>query len=49
MSSKSYFTIEETISIPYLSSPAVSEDGQQLAWVKTVPNWDKKTSSSLRS
>lgn len=41
MSDKPYFTIEEVISIPYLSSPAVSEDGKQLAWVETAPNWDK--------
>ncbi len=38
---KPYLTIEETISIPRLSQPAVSEDGAMLAWVESVPNWDK--------
>ena len=45
MSNKPYLTIEEVISIPYLSSPAVSEDGKQLAWVESVPNWDKNNYS----
>ncbi len=38
MSKKPYFTMEEIISIPRLSRPAVSEDGNQLAWVESVPN-----------
>lgn len=33
MSTKTPFTIEEMISIPRLSSPAISEDGGQAAWV----------------
>ncbi len=38
---KPYPTIEEIISIPRLSQPAMSEDGTRLAWVESVPNWDK--------
>ncbi len=38
---KPYMTIEEIISVPSLSQPAISEDGTKLAWVKTTANWDK--------
>lgn len=38
---KPYFTIEEMISVPSLSRPTVSDDGNQLAWVEARPDWDK--------
>ncbi len=38
---KPYLTMEEIISIPRLSQPAVAEDGDQVAWVETTPHWDK--------
>ena len=38
---KPYLTIEEIISMPRLSQPAVSEDGHRLAWVETTTDWDK--------
>lgn len=41
MSGDSHFTIEEIISIPRLSSPAISADGGQVAWVETAADWDK--------
>ncbi len=41
MSDKSYLTIEDVISLPRLSHPALSEDGRQVAWVVLEPDWDK--------
>ncbi|HOK64799.1 MAG TPA: hypothetical protein PLV34_05555, partial [Bacillota bacterium] len=38
---KPYLTMEEIISIPRLSEPAVSEDGCKVAWVETITDWDK--------
>ena len=36
-----YLSIEDIISIPYLSSPAVNQEGTKVAWVESVPNWDR--------
>ena len=41
MGTKTPFTIEEMISIPRLSNPAISEDGEQAAWVESATDWDK--------
>ncbi|MFO8059961.1 MAG: S9 family peptidase [Bacillota bacterium] len=40
MNEGGYLTIEEMISIPRLSEPAVSEDGSRVAWVRREPHWD---------
>ncbi len=40
MNEGTYLSLEEMISIPSLSSPAVSEDGNRVAWVRRAPHWD---------
>lgn len=40
MTNKTYLTIEEMINIPTLSAPAISNDGQRIAYEKRVTHWD---------
>lgn len=43
MNEKTYLTIEETISLPTLSSTNISEDGKNVAFVKRIADWNDHT------
>ncbi len=38
-----YLTIEEVISLPHFHDTAISEDGQQVAYVRKTSDWDDNT------
>ncbi|HEY9653549.1 MAG TPA: hypothetical protein V6C95_23005, partial [Coleofasciculaceae cyanobacterium] len=41
MVNKSYFKIEEIIALPALFHPSISDNGQKIAFIKRLANWDK--------
>ncbi|HEY9597375.1 MAG TPA: S9 family peptidase [Cyanophyceae cyanobacterium] len=43
MVNKSYFKIEEIIALPALFHPSISDNGQKIAFIKRLANWDKNS------
>lgn len=40
MTTQTYLTIEEMIAMPTLAAPAISDDGQRVAFEKRIAHWD---------
>lgn len=43
MVNKRYFSIEEIIALPALFHPSVSDNGQKIAFIKRLANWDENS------